>query len=102
MLEFESLLLSQVHFPLKPRQINSLLGAQGSESNNFSPLSWYTDKPCEEDQLFDIVKYLYDEIANSLNHFLEENNIEKKENAGQSTQYLLLIPDEDRALFTID
>ena len=29
-------------------------------------------------------------------------NFERKEGAGQSTQYLLLVPDEDRVLFTID
>ena len=33
---------------------------------------------------------------------MDEHNIEKKENAGQSTQYLLLVHDEDRAQLTID
>ena len=49
MLEHESYLLSNVHFALKPRLYNSLLGAQGSESNNFNALSWYADKPCDDD-----------------------------------------------------
>ena len=33
---------------------------------------------------------------------MEEHGIEKKANAGPSTQYLLLVSDEDRALLTVD
>lgn len=33
---------------------------------------------------------------------MDEHRIEKKANAGPSTQYLLLVSDEDRALLTID
>ena len=32
----------------------------------------------------------------------EENMVEMKDNAGPATQYLLMVLDEDRALFTLD
>jgi len=38
----------------------------------------------------------------ALNQIKDEHRIENKANAGPSTQYLLLVSDEDRALFTID
>ena len=102
MLEHESDLLSNVSFALKPRIQNSLLGAIGSEGNNFNALSWYAREPCEEDHLFQVIRFLYEEIENELSQIQAELNFEKKEGAGQSTQYLLLVPDEDRVLFTID
>lgn len=49
-----------------------------------------------------MVKELYEEVKQSLNAILEEHNIEKKPNTGSSTQYLLLLPDEERSLLTID
>ena len=66
MLEYESDLLSNVSFALKPRIQNSLLGAIGSEGNNFNALSWYASKPCQEDHLFQVISYLYEEIEGEL------------------------------------
>ena len=37
-----------------------------------------------------------------LERIMDEHRIEKKANAGPSTQYLLLVSDDDRALFNID
>ncbi len=37
-----------------------------------------------------------------LTQIMDAHHIEKKANAGPSTQYLLLVSDEDRALLSID
>ena len=37
--------------------------------------------PCSEDQLYEVLRWLYEEIEIQLNQ-MEEHNIEKKENAG--------------------
>lgn len=38
----------------------------------------------------------------ALKQIADEHRIEKKANAGPSTQYLLLVSDEDRGLFMVD
>ena len=50
-LEKENKLLSEIHFPQTPKQFD-ILGGQNNESNNFNPLSWYAEEPCEDDQLY--------------------------------------------------
>ena len=54
--------------------------------NNFTPLSWYSNRPSVDDQLYEVVRYMSEEVAANVNNqIMDEHNIEKKENAGQST-----------------
>jgi len=77
-------------------------GMGGADGDAFTALNWYSDEPAEEDHLYKVVSELYQEVVAALNQIMDEHRIEKKANAGPSTQYLLLVSDEDRALLTVD
>ena len=72
------------------------------DGDNFTALNWYAQEPAEEDLLFKEVSDSYQAVMRGLSQIMDAHNIEKKANAGSSTQYLLLVSDEDRALLTID
>ena len=77
-------------------------GMGNFDGDNFTALNWYAQDPAEEDLLFKEVSDLYQAVMEALTQIMDEHRIEKKANAGPSTQYLLLVSDEDRALLTID
>ena len=106
MLEAETLALSKVSFPLKQKKAMSSMaaqfGASGADGDNFTATNWYVEEPAEEDQLYRVVSDLNQEVMTALSQIMDEHRIEKKANAGPSTQYLLLVSDEDRGLLTVD
>ena len=100
MLDKESQLLSKVHFPLRAKQTGILGGS--SNDNHFTPLSWYAEKPCEDDQLYGCLKMVMPLVNEGIQLIEERYSQERKENAGHGTLYLTLLPDESRLNFTID
>jgi hypothetical protein len=44
-----------------------------SDISNYTPLTWYTDKPCDEDELYKVVTEANKMVVESLKD-LEENN----------------------------
>ena len=44
-----------------------------SDTSNYTPLTWYTDKPCDEDELYKVVTEANKMVVESLKD-LEENN----------------------------
>lgn len=80
----------------------SQFGVGGADGDDFIAIDWYAKEPAEEDHLFRVVSELYEEVMAALKTIMDEHRIEKKANAGPSTQYLLLVSDEDRGLFTVD
>ena len=62
-----------------------LHGGNNNDSNSFSPASWYAEKPCEEDKLYQVVKVVHPAVVENVAYFEERYSQEKKENAGQGT-----------------
>ena len=93
----ENKLLSSIHFPfVRPKdQV-----VDQEKENKFNAQNWYTDNPCEEDTLYQIVQNVFKVVQGSLRDI--EELLEKRLHCGESSQYLILIPDEDRQKLTID
>ena len=106
MLESENVCLSKVSFPLKRKQAVSMASSisfnDSRNGNNFNALDWYAEEPVEEDILYKVLEEEYHMVDDTLNRVMDEHGIEKNANAGPSTQYLLLVSDEYRAMLTID
>jgi len=79
------------------------INGRSTDQKTFSPLCWYSAAPSDQDELYKMVEAVLQVITTALHHYMEsDHQIEKKESAGQSTQYLLLISDEERGLLAID
>ena len=59
-----------------------LLGGHSNDTNHFSPLSWYAEKPCEEDQLYQVVKMVHPAVLEGIQLIEDRYSQERKENAG--------------------
>ena len=102
MLQYEVNLLGNIPFPTITSQKKATGQASGGQTsafeqmnNQYDALNWYTDEPCEDDELYSIVQEVYEIVRNFLQQ-IEEHMLEKRPNCGESTQYLILIPDENR------
>lgn len=82
--------LQSIHFPftLKP-------GQTAEPENKFTARNWYTESPCEQDTLYQIVQNVYKVVQGSLQD-IDEMMTDKRQYCGESSEYLILIPDEDR------
>lgn len=66
-----------------------------NDSANFSPLTWYVDNPSEKDELYQTMQEVVKIVEECQNELKEhENKSVSSLGAGMSTQYLLMIPDE--------
>jgi hypothetical protein len=55
------------------KQVPFIINGFG-DSSNYSALTWYTDKPCEEDELYKCLKEVNDVVKESLRE-IEENQV---------------------------
>lgn len=66
-----------------------------NDSANFSPLTWYVDNPSEKDELYQTMQEVVKIVEECQNELKEHDNKSVSSlGAGMSTQYLLMIPDE--------
>ena len=74
-----------------------------SDSANFSPLSWYVDNPSDKDELYQTLQEVVKIVEECQRELKEHDNKSVTGlGAGMSTQYLLMIPDEQWSKPTID
>ena len=73
------------------------------DQQNFTALSWYAEIPSSQDQLYKILR----DVSKNVDEWQQElkehhSQFEDKRGCGISTQYLLVVPDEEWTNFTID
>ena len=73
-----------------------------ADSQDYTALTWFTDQPSSEDELYKILLEVEKAVKNAMVEIQEHQVPIEKKGQGMSTQYLMAVPDHVLPSFTID